>query len=114
MKGLKATFCLVGVAAAMLTACSSAPEQNLTVSGLNPAKFDKPTDLSANDYGCGGYFKAPADSDSISVDSLTVDGEKMVEVVDEMGNIVSQPAHQNANQQALPDNKPAAEEPKQE
>jgi penicillin-binding protein 1A len=78
------------------------------------AKFDKPTDLSANDYGCGGYFKAPADSDSISVDSLTVDGEKMVEVVDEMGNIVSQPAHQNANQQALPDNKPAAEEPKQE
>lgn len=78
------------------------------------AKFDKPTDLSANDYGCGGYFKAPADSDSISVDSLTVDGEKMVEVVDEMGNIVSHPAHQNANQQALPDNKPAAEEPKQE
>ena len=78
------------------------------------AKFDKPTNLSANDYGCGGYFKAPADSDSISVDSLTVDGEKMVEVVDEMGNIVSQPAHQNANQQALPDNKPAAEEPKQE
>ena len=78
------------------------------------AKFDKPTDLSATDYGCGGYFKAPADSDSISVDSLTVDGEKMVEVVDEMGNIVSQPAHQNANQQALPDNKPAAEEPKQE
>ncbi|MBR1880137.1 MAG: transglycosylase domain-containing protein [Prevotella sp.] len=78
------------------------------------AKFDKPTDLSVNDYGCGGYFKAPADSDSISVDSLTVDGEKMVEVVDEMGNIVSQPAHQNANQQALPDNKPAAEEPKQE
>ena len=40
MKGLKATFCLVGVAAAMLTACGSAPEQNLTVSGLNPAKFD--------------------------------------------------------------------------
>ena len=78
------------------------------------AKFDKPADLSANDYSCGGYFKAPADSDSISVDSLTVDGEKMVEVVDEMGNIVSQPAHQNANQQALPDNKPAAEEPKQE
>ena len=78
------------------------------------AKFDKPTDLSANDYGCGGYFKAPAYSDSISVDSLTVDGEKMVEVVDEMGNIVSQPAHQNANQQALPDNRPAAEEPKQE
>ena len=40
MKRLKATFCLVGVAAAMLTACSSAPEQTLTVSGLDPAKFD--------------------------------------------------------------------------
>ena len=78
------------------------------------AKFDKPTDLSTNDYGCGGYFKAPVDSDSISVDSLAVDGEKMVEVLDEMGNIVSQPAHQNANQQALPNNKPTAEEPKEE
>ena len=77
-------------------------------------KFDKPTDLSVNDYGCGGYFKAPADSDSISVDSLAVEGERMVEVVDEMGNIVSQPAHQNANQQTLPNNKPAAEEPNEE
>ena len=77
-------------------------------------KFDKPTDLSVNDYGCGGYFKAPADSDSISVDSLAVEGKRMVEVVDEMGNIVSQPAHQNANQQTLPNNKPAAEEPKEE
>ena len=78
------------------------------------AKFDKPADLSANDYSCGGYFKAPADSDSLSVDSLAVDGEKMVEAVDETGNIVSQPTHQNANQQALPNNKPAAEEPKEE
>jgi penicillin-binding protein 1A len=78
------------------------------------AKFDKPADLSANDYSCGGYFKAPADSDSLSVDSLAVDGEKMVEAVDETGNIVSQPTQQNANQQALPNNKPAAEEPKEE
>ena len=78
------------------------------------AKFDKPADLSATDYSCGGYFKAPADSDSLSVDSLAVDGEKMVEAVDETGNIVSQPTHQNANQQALPNNKPAAEEPKEE
>ena len=77
-------------------------------------KFDKPADLSANDYSCGGYFKAPADSDSLSVDSLAVDGEKMVEAVDETGNIVSQPTQQNANQQALPNNKPAAEEPKEE
>jgi penicillin-binding protein 1A len=78
------------------------------------AKFEKPSDIPVNDYGCGGYFKAPADSDSIAVDSLSVEGEKMIEVVDEMGNIVSQPANQNANQQALPNNKPAAEEPKQE
>lgn len=78
------------------------------------AKFDKPADLSANDYSCGGYFKAPADSDSLSVDSLAVDGEKMVEAVDETGNIVSLPTQQNANQQALPNNKPAAEEPKEE
>jgi penicillin-binding protein 1A len=78
------------------------------------AKFDKPADLSANDYSCGGYFKAPADSDSLSVDSLAVDGEKMVEAVDETGNIVSQPTQQNANQQALPNNKPAAEEHKEE
>ena len=78
------------------------------------AKFDKPADLSANDYSCGGYFKAPADSDSLSVDSLAVDGEKMVEAVDETGNIVSQPTQQNANQQTLPNNKPAAEEPKEE
>ena len=78
------------------------------------AKFEKPSDIPINDYGCGGYFKAPADSDSIAVDSLSVDGEKMIEVVDEMGNIVSQPANQNANQQALPNDKPAAEEPKQE
>ena len=78
------------------------------------AKFEKPSDIPVNDYGCGGYFKAPADSDSIAVDSLSIDGEKMIEVVDEMGNIVSQPANQNANQQALPNNKPAAEKPKQE
>ena len=78
------------------------------------AKFEKPSDIPVNDYGCGGYFKAPADSDSIAVDSLSIEGEKMIEVVDEMGNIVSQPANQNANQQALPNNQPAAEEPKQE
>ena len=41
MKGLKATFCLVGVAAAMLTACAGGQQApQLTASGLNPAKFD--------------------------------------------------------------------------
>ena len=78
------------------------------------AKFDKYEGLSPNDYGCGGYFKAPSDSDSLAVDSLALDGERTVEVIDEMGNIVSKPVDHNANQQALPDSKPAAEEPKEE
>ena len=78
------------------------------------AKFEKFDGLSPNDYSCGGYFKAPSDSDSLAVDSLAVDGERTIEVVDEMGNIVSRPAEQNANKQSLPDNQPAAEEPKQE
>jgi penicillin-binding protein 1A len=78
------------------------------------AKFGKYEGLSPNDYGCGGYFKAPSDSDSLAVDSLAQDGEHTVEVIDEMGNIVSKPVDHNANQQALPDNKPAAEEPKEE
>ena len=36
------------------------------------AKFSKPADLDANmrDYSCGGYFRAPSDSDSLSVDSI--------------------------------------------
>ena len=36
------------------------------------AKFDKYEGLSLNDYSCGGYFKAPSDSDSIAVDSITI------------------------------------------
>ena len=77
------------------------------------AKFDKFDGLSPNDYGCGGYFKAPSDSDSLAVDSLALDGERTVEVIDEMGNIVSQPAGSNANNQSLPDNHQSAEEPKE-
>ena len=77
------------------------------------AKFDKFDGLSPNDYGCGGYFKAPSDSDSLAVDSLALDGERTVEVIDEMGNIVSQPAGSNANSQSLPDNHQSAEEPKE-
>ena len=78
------------------------------------AKFDKFDGLSPNDYGCGGYFKAPSDSDSLAVDSLALNGERSVEVVDEMGNIVSQPAGSNANSQSLPDNHQSAEEPKED
>ena len=40
MKNLKGFMMGVGVAAAMLTACSSADKQATTVSGLNPAAFD--------------------------------------------------------------------------
>ena len=40
MKNLKGIFMGIGVAAAMLTACSSADKQMTTVSGLNPAAFD--------------------------------------------------------------------------
>ena len=40
MKNLKGLLLGVGVAAAMLTACSSADKQATTVSGLNPAAFD--------------------------------------------------------------------------
>ena len=78
------------------------------------AKFDKFDGLSPNDYNCGGYFKAPSDSDSLAVDSLALDGERTVEVIDEMGNIVSRPAESNANSQSLPDNRQSAEEPKED
>ncbi len=37
------------------------------------AKFNKPLDVPSNEYNCSGYFRAPNDSDSISVDSLAVD-----------------------------------------
>ena len=41
MRNLKGTFLAMGVAAAMLTACSGGQEApQLTASGLNPAKFD--------------------------------------------------------------------------
>ena len=40
MKSLNATLCGMSVATAMLCACASGGESNLTVSGLDPAKFD--------------------------------------------------------------------------
>jgi len=45
------------------------------------AKFQKPADLDVTigQYGCSGYFKAPSDSDSIAVDSLAVDVERLGE-----------------------------------
>ena len=40
MKKLKTVFVSMGVTLAMLSACNSAPQQTLTVSGLDAAKFD--------------------------------------------------------------------------
>jgi aldose 1-epimerase len=40
MTNLKATICGMSMAVALLAACNSGAEQKLTVSGLNPAKFD--------------------------------------------------------------------------
>lgn len=77
-------------------------------------KFTLPDDIGdAIDYNCGGYFKAPADSDSIGVDSLAVKQE-MEMVLDEFGNEVIRPKehHDNVNTQVHPDVPQAAEEPK--
>ena len=43
------------------------------------AKFKKPAGISIADYGCSGYFRAVADSDSIAVDSLAVEGTLPIE-----------------------------------
>ena len=53
------------------------------------SKFDAPhhdTDLYQTEYDCGGYFSAPADSDSIAVDSLDIDGIDEYIEYDEHGN----------------------------
>jgi penicillin-binding protein 1A len=78
-------------------------------------KFGKPEGIGdAVDYNCGGYFKAPADSDSIAVDSLAAKPETEM-VLDENGNEVIRPKeHQeHVTNTAHPDAQQAAEEPKQ-
>ena len=78
-------------------------------------KFGKPEGIGdAVDYNCGGYFKAPADSDSIAVDSLAAKPETEM-VLDEYGNEVIRPKeHQeHVTNTAHPDAQQAAEEPKQ-
>ena len=79
-------------------------------------KFTIPqdADLTSGMYGCGGYFKSPSDSDSLAVDSLgtAIDAEA---VVDEFGNVVSQPQEpDNANQKPVTEQPQAAEEPKEQ
>ena len=80
------------------------------------AKFTIPqdADLTSGMYGCGGYFKSPSDSDSLSVDSLRteVDAEA---VVDEFGNVVNQSQEpDNAKQKPVTEQPQAAEEPKEQ
>jgi penicillin-binding protein 1A len=79
-------------------------------------KFKTPDNIAVNalDYNCGGYFMAPADSDSLAVDSLELDDVEMV--VDEFGNPVATPKehHEEANQHPQPDEPNAALEPKEE
>ena len=43
------------------------------------AKFKAPDDVPANQYNCGGYFKIPSDSDSISVATPDLEGVAAVE-----------------------------------
>ncbi len=75
------------------------------------AKFTKPADLDATigDYGCGGYFRSPSDSDSIAVDSLALSTEVDV-VLDADGNVVTQPG--TTEQQPEAPTQPATTEPK--
>jgi penicillin-binding protein 1A len=57
-------------------------------------KFAPPrqSDLTSDMYDCGGYFKAPADSDSIGVDSLAVDVDDEAIFYDDFGNPLQRPA----------------------
>ena len=80
------------------------------------AKFTIPqnADLTSGMYGCGGYFKSPSDSDSLSADSIktVVDAEA---VVDEFGNVVNQSQEpDNAKQKPVAEQPQAAEEPKEQ
>ncbi len=43
------------------------------------AQFQKPNGIPVGDWGCSGYFKAPSDSDSISVDSIAIPTEQIPE-----------------------------------
>lgn len=77
------------------------------------AKFDKPhdTDITMQMYSCGGYFKEPADSDSIASDSIQhIELEQPNEnAVDPAAPVAPSP---DGNQHGTPSQPKAAEEPK--
>ena len=68
------------------------------------AKFTKPSDadLLSTMYDCGGYYQAPSDSDSISVDSLDFDGIDEYQNLDEEGNPVQKPLEPTEPEEAFP------------
>ena len=43
-------------------------------------------------YDCGGYFSAPSDSDSISIDSLDIDGIDEYLEYDDQGYPINNPS----------------------
>ena len=55
------------------------------------AKFEQPAGMSIADYGCGGYFKAPADSDSLAIDSLAVEGPQPIRDANAADEIPTEP-----------------------
>ena len=65
-------------------------------------------------YDCGGYFKSPADSDSLAVDSLGVEIDAEA-VVDEYGNVII-PSQEpdDAKQTPMTEQPQVAEEPKEQ
>lgn len=77
------------------------------------AKFDKPhdTDITMQMYSCSGYFKEPADSDSIASDSIQhIELEQPNEnAVDPTAPVAPSP---DGNQHGTPSQPKAAEEPK--
>lgn len=77
------------------------------------AKFDKPhdADITMQMYSCGGYFKEPADSDSIASDSIQhIELEQPNEnAVDPSAPVAPSP---DGNQHGTPSQPKAAEEPK--
>ena len=66
-------------------------------------KFAKPKDeLLNNLYDCSGYYQAPADSDSISVDSLDFEGIGEYQELDDEGNPVQKPLEPEESEEAAP------------
>ena len=68
------------------------------------AKFPKPADadLLSTLYDCGGYYRAPADSDSISVDSLDFDGIGEYQDLDDEGQPIQKTLEPEEPEEAIP------------